>query len=193
MQSGEAPIAKVSSIDSMLARQWSRRRPLPTGLVSALTLLFWGVWLYLVLPLVSLVLWFFGVRFFIREIAEGGYEGLRSSLVAYSSVLLVLVGLLALWITWNVARYGGEKDRRTVKREEVKDAEVREAFHLDESLLARLRGERLVRVDLDGDGDGVVKMKVLPPREPAPGMALPAAPDRAATPETPPGQKQLER
>ena len=184
MRSGEAPIVEASGIEAMLARQWSWRRPLPAGLVSALTLLFWGVWLYLVLPLVSLVLWFFGVRFFILEIAEGGYEGLRDSLLAYSSVLLVLVGLLALWIAWNVTRYGGEKDRRTAKREEVKDAEVRKAFHLDESLLSTLRGERLVRVDLDGDG--VVVMKAAPALAPAP------APDRAAIPEAPPGQRQPE-
>ncbi len=182
MRSGEAPIADASTLDAMLARQWSRRRPLPAGIASALTLLFWGVWLYLVLPLVSLVLWFFGVRFFIREIAEGGYEGLRSALVAYSSVVRVLVGLLALWIAWNVTRYGGEKDRRTVKRGEVGDAEVREAFHLDESLLSTLRDERLVRIDLDGDG--VVVMKALPPREPAPALAPPPV-----LPETGPPQR----
>jgi poly-beta-1,6-N-acetyl-D-glucosamine biosynthesis protein PgaD len=114
MQSGEAPIVEASTLDALRARQWSGRRPLPTGILSALTVLFWGVWLYLVLPLVSLLLWAFGVRFVIREIAAGGYEGLRSSLVAYSSVLLGLVGLLALWIVWNVTRYGGDKDRRTV-------------------------------------------------------------------------------
>ena len=180
MQSGEAPIAEASSIDALRARQWSRRRPLPTGILSALTLLFWGVWLYLVLPLFSLLLWVLGVRFVIREIAEGGYEGLRASLVAYSSVLLGLLGLLALWIAWNVSRYGGDKDRRTVKRAEVGDAEVRKAFQLDESLLSALRGERFVRVDLDGDG--VVVMMAAPPR-----LAAPAAPAIAPPPDLPDG------
>lgn len=187
MESGEAPIAEVSSIDALLARQWSPRRPLPAGLVSALTLLFWGVWLYLVLPLVSLVLWVFGVRFFIRELAEGGYEALLASLFAYSSVLLVLVGLLALWIAWNVVRYGGDKDRRTVKRGEVGDAEVRKAFHLDESLLSALRGERLVRIELDGDG--VVVMRAAAPRKEPPA----AGPPPPAPPEAGPPQRGPER
>lgn len=179
MQSGEAPIAEASSLDALRARQWSRRRPLPTGILSVLTVLFWGLWLYLVLPLVSLLLWFFGVRLFIREIAEGGYEGLRSSLVAYSSVLLVLVGLLGFWIAWNVARYGGEKDRRTAKKAEAADAEVRQAFHLDESLLARLRGERLVRLDLDGDGAAAMKAAParLAPLAPAAALPPPALPE----------------
>ena len=180
MQSGEAPIAEVSSVEAMVARQWSRKRPLPTGVASALTLLFWGVWLYLVLPLVSLVLWVFGVRFFIREIAEGGYEALRASLLAYSSVLLVLVGLLALWIAWNVVRYGGDKDRRTAKKAEADDSKVREAFHLDDSLFATLRGERFVRIDLDGDGC-VVMTGATPPRMAGPvvatGPAVEVGPD----------------
>lgn len=152
MPSGEAPIAEASTVTALLERQWSRRRPLPTGILTLLTVLFWGVWLYLVLPLVSLLLWALGVRFFIEQFQQGGYEGLLASLVAYSSVLLVLVGLLALWIAWNVARYGGRSDRRTVKRAEVPDSQVREAFQLDEALLSRLRAQRLLRVDLNGNG-----------------------------------------
>jgi biofilm PGA synthesis protein PgaD len=190
MQSGAAPIVEASTLDALRARQWSGRRPLPTGILSALTLLFWGVWLYLVLPLVSLVLWVFGVRFVIREITEGGYEGLRASLFAYSSVLLGLLGLLALWIAWNVTRYGGDKDRRTVKRGEVGDAEVRKAFQLDEGLLSALRGERFVRVDFNGGG--VVVMAAALPRvaapavAPAPVPALPEGPAEGAPPQRAP-------
>jgi poly-beta-1,6-N-acetyl-D-glucosamine biosynthesis protein PgaD len=176
MPSGEVPIAEASTVDALLSRQWSGRRPLPTGVLSVLTLLFWAVWLYLVLPLVSLLLWVFGVRFFAEKIAEGGYEGLRTSMVAYSSVLLTLIGLLALWITWNVIRYGGSSDRRTVKSAAVTDPEVQAAFHLDDSLLALLRGERLMRVDLDGEGC-VVVTGAAPARREA--LVSPASPDAA--------------
>jgi poly-beta-1,6-N-acetyl-D-glucosamine biosynthesis protein PgaD len=172
MLSGEAPIAESSTVTAMLERQWSRRRPLPTGLLSLLTVLFWGVWLYLVLPLVSLLLWALGVRVFIEQIRQGGYEGLLGSLVAYSSVLLVLVSLLAIWIAWNVVRYGGSSDRRTVKRAEVTDAEIRETFRLDDRLLSALRAERLVRVGLNGDnGDGVLMTADALPRSLSPAAA----------------------
>jgi poly-beta-1,6-N-acetyl-D-glucosamine biosynthesis protein PgaD len=163
MPFGEAPTVENTTVKALLSRQWSKRRPLPAGLLSLLTLLFWAVWLYLVLPLVSLLLWAFGVRLFMKELSSGGYEGLRSSLVAYSSILLALVGLLALWIAWNVVRYGGSNDRRTVKRAEATDLEVREAFRLDDGLLARMRGERLVRLDLDGDGRVVVTATTISP------------------------------
>jgi poly-beta-1,6-N-acetyl-D-glucosamine biosynthesis protein PgaD len=156
MPSGKAPIAETSTVDSLLARHWSHRRPVPTGVLAVLTMVFWAAWLYLVLPLVSLLLWAFGVRFFIEQLRLGSYEGLRASLLAYSSVLIVLVALLALWIAWNVKRYGGSSDRRTVKREEVPDAEVRQAFRLDESLHVLLRDQRLVRVDMNGGGIVVI-------------------------------------
>jgi len=151
MQPGKVPIAESSTVDALLARQWSHRRPLPTGLLALLTVLFWGVWLYLVLPLVSLLLWVLGVRFLVEQIRLGGYEGLLGSLVTYGVVLFVLIGLLALWITWNVVRYGGSHDRRTVKRLEVPDWVVRGKFRIDDRLLSVLRAERLVRVDFAGD------------------------------------------
>jgi poly-beta-1,6-N-acetyl-D-glucosamine biosynthesis protein PgaD len=152
MPYGEAPIAESSTVDALLARHWSHRRPVPTGVLAMLTVAFWGIWLYLVLPLVSFLLWAFGVRFFIEQMRRGGYEGLRIALLAYSSVLLALVIVLAVWIAWNVVRYGGSSDRRTVKRADVPDLKVQEAFRVDDDLLAKLRRERLLRVDLNGGG-----------------------------------------
>jgi poly-beta-1,6-N-acetyl-D-glucosamine biosynthesis protein PgaD len=170
MPSGKVPIAESSTIAALRSRQWSRRRPLSAGVISLLTVVCWAVWMYLVLPLVSLLLWALGVRLFLAELTKGGYEGLRTSLVAYSSVVLVLAGLLASWILWNVRRYGGSHDRRTAKRAEVTDLETQRAFHLDESLLAVLRDERLLRIDLDQD-DCVVVIAAAPSREVQPAIS----------------------
>ena len=182
MPPGKAPIAESSTVDALLARQWSHRRPLPTGLLALLTVLFWGVWLYLVLPLVSLLLWAFGVRFLVVQIRRGGYEALLGSLLTYGVVLLVLVGLLAFWITWNVVRYGGSSDRRTVKRMEVPDWVVRGKFRIDDSLLSVLRARRLVRVDFEGDD--VVLIADARPRAMSPASpAIPAGPDAGPGPQ----------
>ena len=186
MPPGKAPIAESSTVDALLARQWSHRRPLPTGLLALLTVLFWGVWLYLVLPLVSLLLWAFGVRFLVEQIRRGGYEGLLGSLITYGVVLLVLVSLLALWIAWNVVRYGGSSDRRTVKRAEVPDWVVRETLRLDDKLLAMLRTERLVRVDFKGEG-----VVVIPDARPlAVSPATPAIPEITADPDAGPAPQR---
>lgn len=167
MPSGEAPTVETSTVKGLLSREWSRRQPLPAGLLSLLTVVFWAVWLYLVAPLISLLLWVFGVRLFAKEFSNGGYEALLTSLAAYSAVLLILVGLLALWIAWNVTRYGGRHDRRTVKRAQVSDEEVEEAFHLDDTLLDVIRAERVVRVDLDRD-DCVLLIEATSPQGPGP-------------------------
>jgi poly-beta-1,6-N-acetyl-D-glucosamine biosynthesis protein PgaD len=189
MPPGKAPIAESSTVDALLARQWSHRRPLPTGLLALLTVLFWGVWLYLVLPLVSLLLWAFGVRFLVEQIRRGGYEGLLGSLITYGMVLLVLVSLLALWITWNVVRYGGSSDRRTVKRAEVPDWVVRETFRIDASLLSVLRAERLVRVDFKGDD--VMLIADAPPRAVSPPTPVtPVTPAMEAEPDAGPGPQR---
>lgn len=183
MPSGKARIAESSTVTALLTRRWSHRRPLPAGIISLLTVGCWAVWIYLVLPLVSLLLWAFGARLIVAEIQTGGYEGLRTSLVAYSFVLLVLVGLLVLWILWNVVRYGGSNDRRTVKRAEPTDLEVLQAFNLDGSLLAVLRAGRFLRIDLDQD-DCVMVMTPEPSGEAHPAALDPGllpSPQRTST------------
>ncbi len=152
MQSGAALIDEASTIEAMRARRGAPRRPLPTGMLGTLTVVFWAVWIYLILPLVSLVLWVSGVRLFAREIGADSYGGLAQTLIAYSSTLLVLVALLALWIAWNVARYGGTHDRRRVKADEIADRVVWERFRLDDALGQSLRQARSVRVDVDETG-----------------------------------------
>jgi poly-beta-1,6-N-acetyl-D-glucosamine biosynthesis protein PgaD len=176
MPSGAARIDDTSTIDALLRRHWSHRRPVPTGLLGLLTVAFWAVWIYLVLPILGLLLWAFGIQFIVHEMAEGGYQVLLASLASYSAILLVVIGLLALWILWNVFRYGGRQDRRTVKRPEVPDAEVGAAFRLDDTLLGSIRGERFVRLDLDTD-DCVVFIDAEAPRPGAAAQRL--APEMA--------------
>lgn len=151
MSSGTARIAEPSTIRA-LRRRKSHAGPVPAGVMGALTAVCWAAWIYLVLPLASLLLWVGGVQLFVRQSAVGGYREVGQTLLSYSSVLLILVGLLAIWIFWNVARYSGQLDRRTVKRAEVTDLEVWKRFRLDASIGAPLRRARAIRVDLDHDG-----------------------------------------
>jgi biofilm PGA synthesis protein PgaD len=151
MLSGAARIGESSTI-AELRRRGARAKPVPAGMLGALTVACWAVWIYLVLPLVSLFLWVSGVKIFVRENPAGSYRALAQTLLSYSSVLVVLVGLLAIWIFWNVARYAGKLDRRTVKRPEVTSLEVSRRFRLDDSIGQPLRAARAIRVDLDRDG-----------------------------------------
>ncbi len=152
MQSGAALIDEASTVEAMRRRRGSPRKPLPTGMLGTLTVVFWAVWIYLVLPLVSLVLWASGVERFMSQTSADSYRVLAHALIAYSSTLLVLVGLLALWIVWNVTRYGGVHDRRRVKAHEVADRVVWQRFRLDDALGQSLREARSARVEVDEAG-----------------------------------------
>jgi biofilm PGA synthesis protein PgaD len=163
MQSGVALIDEASTIEAMRSRRGSSSKPLPAGMLGALTAAFWAVWIYLVLPLLSLVLWVSGVRLFARETSADSYRVLAQTLIAYSSTLSVLVGLLALWIVWNVSRYGGTHDRRRIKAVEIADSVVWKQFRLDDALGQSLRAARSVRVEVDAAGS-VIGLHHLSPR-----------------------------
>jgi len=72
-----------------------------------ITALFWAAWLYLVMPLLSLLLWFAGIHLFVEEmIVRGGYEALRGELLHYGFVILGILLVISLWVIWNHQRYG---------------------------------------------------------------------------------------
>ena len=148
---GSARGAGAARVSGFLERRYSHRPDRVRGsLLWVLTALFWGAWFYLVLPLLDVLLWALGVRLVLYQMVDlGGYESLVQSLLGYSVVLSSIVLLLLLWILWNVQRYGGEHDRRTVMPADLTDPEIAAVFRLDEGALADLRQVRAVRVDFD--------------------------------------------
>ncbi len=77
-----------------------------------LTIVFWGLWAYLVSPLLSLVLWSLGIYLFVdRMIVLGGYESLAEQFTRYSVGVVAMWALLSAWVLWNRHSYG-RNDRR---------------------------------------------------------------------------------
>lgn len=137
--------------------------------MSVVTLAFWAVWFYFVTPLVTLVLWLLGVGLVRDHVTATGYHDMRQAILSYSLVLLGMVALLTFWIVWNVVRYSGTADRRTVKRPDVTDLEVWQTFKLDDSIHATLCATRLARIDLD-ETDTVVVISTATPRRLSPAL-----------------------
>jgi poly-beta-1,6-N-acetyl-D-glucosamine biosynthesis protein PgaD len=148
MVSGKALIDR----SPFVASRPPQRQPVHHGVIAMLTGVFWAIWVYLALPLLSVLLWIFGARRFVQHVGRGSVEQFRDASITYSSVLLVMVGLLAAWILWNVLRYGGSKDRRTEKVREAPDEDLQRAFRIAPGVLDRLRGAHRARLDLDADG-----------------------------------------
>jgi len=77
-----------------------------------ITTLFWLAWLYLVMPLVSLLLWALGVRLFVEEmVVRGGFEVLISEMARYSLVILAMLFVTIVWVYWNLRHYGRHEQR----------------------------------------------------------------------------------
>ena len=126
----------------------------------AMTMVFWGLWLYLVMPLISLMLWVGGVYLFTeRMITMGGYQAFGDQLVNYTVAILAMGLMLALWVIWNQRRYG-RHDKRNVIPKHVSETQVGEAAGLGQKDVDELRNARTIYMHYDGN-QPVVEKKVL--------------------------------
>lgn len=77
------------------------------------TSLMWGLWLYLFLPLLNLVLWVLGIRYFYVEVFElAGYKGLINILLNAGWVILFVFLILRFWGIYNYHRFGKRERRK---------------------------------------------------------------------------------
>jgi len=80
-----------------------------------LTLLFWGFWFYLWLPLISVIAWLLGFKILYSHIMElGGLEEFFVQLNILTVGIFAASGILALWSFYNLKRYGTYNRRNKV-------------------------------------------------------------------------------
>ena len=80
-----------------------------------LTVLFWGFWIYLWLPVISLIAWLFGFHIlYVHMVELGGFDGLIHQLDTFSIGIALLSGSLAFWSFYNLKRYGKYNRRNKV-------------------------------------------------------------------------------
>jgi poly-beta-1,6-N-acetyl-D-glucosamine biosynthesis protein PgaD len=85
-----------------------------------LTVLFWGAWFYLWLPIVSMLAWWLGFKFFYRHMVElGGFGGFIQFLDVFFYGVLFLCGALAAWSFYNFKRYGSYNRRNHVLKTDI--------------------------------------------------------------------------
>ncbi|TVP77726.1 MAG: poly-beta-1,6-N-acetyl-D-glucosamine biosynthesis protein PgaD [Gemmatimonadales bacterium] len=107
---------------------------------TTLTLIAWVVWMYLWLPLITLLAWYFGIRALIREAVIPDPGTVLSIAAIYLLVVAILGGILIGWSRYNLRRFGG-KDRRKEARG-VPASEVAAHFGIREDTLADMRAGR---------------------------------------------------
>lgn len=126
------------------------RRPRVRRLTElTITTAFWFAWIYLILPLLSLLLWLAGYQLFVEEmLVLGGYEALLGELRIYGLVILAMSLVMLAWIGWNRRHYG-RHNKRTRQPPAVTPDEQAAQAGLTAAELAGLQSARRATVDFD--------------------------------------------
>jgi len=110
-----------------------------------LTIVFWGLWFYLWLPLISALAWLFGFHILYSYIVElGGLEGFLRQLNVFCSGIVMSSAMLVLWSFYNLKRYGAY-NRRNIALQ-TNDEALMKRFSLTEGQLNHMRRAKRVTV-----------------------------------------------
>lgn len=123
--------------------------PLQFAVEATVTALFWGLWLYVIAPMISVLMWLAGVQIFVEQmITLGGYEYFLDKLTDYGLVVLGIMCTTFGWVLWNLKRYG---KRNTRRREPVPVSaqETAAVAGLRPEAVRRLQRQRRLVIDFD--------------------------------------------
>jgi len=125
------------------------------GTELVVTALFWGIWIYFILPLVSLMMWLAGIFIFVEHmILLGGYQSFLDRLLDYGLVILGMMALTLIWINWN-KQYQGAGNKRSRQPLPVTDKEIAEFAGVSPETIKALHRRRRTVVYFD-DHDRLV-------------------------------------
>ena len=80
-----------------------------------LTIIFWGFWFYLWLPLISVIAWLFGFSLLYTHMVKlGGFDGFLDQIDTFTTGIILVSGSLALWSLYNLKRYGAYNRRNKI-------------------------------------------------------------------------------
>jgi biofilm PGA synthesis protein PgaD len=124
-----------------------------------ITTLFWLAWLYLIMPLVSLLLWMVGVQLFVDEmITRGGLQALIEELLRYGLVVLGMFVVTLIWINWNLRHYGGH-NKRTHQPQPVSLDELAADSGLPLTEITEIQKARRLLITFDDSDHPVIRAR----------------------------------
>jgi biofilm PGA synthesis protein PgaD len=119
---------------------------------AAVTLVFWVLWFYLWIPIVSLLAWLFGAeRFYQEMISKSGLDALIEILGLYAIIILTMGIILSGWAWYNQLRFRGHDKRRASAV--VTPAEAASFFALKPEQLDLARYAKHVVIEHDDHGN----------------------------------------
>jgi biofilm PGA synthesis protein PgaD len=143
-----AQTGKTSNrFDSRLIRKRRRQPRLQRTAWGFVTLAFWGFYLYLWAPLLTLLAWLLGGRLAWLQLYEHGQHLDPFLIVALPVILACCAALLIAWAEYNRFRFTG-KERRT-PRKDASTEEVARNLGAPPHVAARLASARVITLHMD--------------------------------------------
>jgi poly-beta-1,6-N-acetyl-D-glucosamine biosynthesis protein PgaD len=129
------------------------KSPLRRFVEHFVTTVCWAIYLYLLLPLFTLVLWAFGIRTFYDEvIGVGGYEALIRFLKNGSVTALVIFVITVSWARYNYAQFKRRGERRSSRTRISSDDEIARWLGVDAAAVGDIRRFRCLEVRVEKSG-----------------------------------------
>jgi len=117
-----------------------------------LTVAFWVFYIYVLLPIFTLILWAFGVRTVFDEIfGQKGYMALIDILKNGGLISAAILFILAGWAFYNYRLFVKRGDRRGSRVSISSDREISRLLDIDSAALDSVRRRHRLKVRVEGD------------------------------------------
>ncbi len=115
---------------------------------SFFTFLFWAIWMYLWLPLVSLVAWLVGIDLFYQQmIVQSGYQSVAALIGWFVLAVLFMAVTLLGWAGYNLLLFRGKGRRKNIKA--VEAVEMANRFQVNVFQLKEWRRSKWLTIHHD--------------------------------------------
>ena len=118
---------------------------------ASVTLVFWAIYFYLWMPLLTLIAWYVSLNLFNVHLIE--LKGYQSFLELLKYYLLVIVGLGLILIGWaKIEHFRFSKKPGRLKQKVITLEEVAKYYHVPAHTLTSLRSARIINVHFAENG-----------------------------------------
>jgi len=121
---------------------------------SMLAVIGWTCWLYLILPLLTLIAWV-GGYYRVNQYVVLNKDGFFEQINILGPVVIIMVVLLLLWATYNLLRFRDVARRNAPSNTTVE--EMAEHFKIEEQLVVKAQKQQISVFHFDDKGN-VIKI-----------------------------------
>lgn len=125
------------------------KSPLRHFLEGSITAGLWMLWAYGALPLLTVLLWALGIKFFYQKLlGESAFKQLVEILKNGGNVIIIILSIQLVWIYYNYYMIFKRLGRRRLQSTVCPDATFAAFFHVDQKILAEAKKRSRLEVSL---------------------------------------------